>query len=83
MAIAAPIASGSGLAESVPGSDPDSSTKNRDDAALGARLQGVQHFGLAVQNMDRAFAFYTEVLGGSEMTREGDFRVRSSPTAAL
>ena len=42
--------------------------------ALGARLQGVQHFGLTVQNMERAFAFYTEVLGGTEIMRDGDFR---------
>lgn len=45
----------------------------RDDAPLGARLQGVQHFGVTVQNMDRAFAFYTEVLGGNEVMRDGDF----------
>jgi len=42
--------------------------------SLGARLQGVQHFGLTVQNMDRAFAFYTEVLGGTEVMRDGDFQ---------
>jgi catechol 2,3-dioxygenase-like lactoylglutathione lyase family enzyme len=42
--------------------------------ALGARLQGVQHFGVTVQNMDRAFAFYTEVLGGTEIMRDGDFQ---------
>lgn len=42
-------------------------------APLGSRLQGVQHFGLTVQNMDRAFAFYTEVLGGTEIMRDGDF----------
>ena len=41
--------------------------------SLGARLQGVQHFGLTVQNMDRAFEFYTEVLGGTEVMRDGDF----------
>lgn len=41
--------------------------------AIGARLRGVQHFGLTVQNMDRAFAFYTEVLGGTEVMRDGDF----------
>ena len=41
--------------------------------ALGLRLQGVQHFGLTVQNMDRAFEFYTEVLGGTEIMRDGDF----------
>ena len=43
-------------------------------APLGARLQGVQHFGLTVQNMDRAFEFYTEVLGGTEVMRDGDFQ---------
>lgn len=41
--------------------------------SLGARLQGVQHFGLTVQNMDRAFEFYTEVLGGTVVMRDGDF----------
>lgn len=41
---------------------------------LGSRLQGVQHFGLTVQNMDRAFEFYTEVLGGAEVMRDGDFQ---------
>jgi catechol 2,3-dioxygenase-like lactoylglutathione lyase family enzyme len=49
-------------------------TPTRSAAALGARLQGVQHFGLTVQNMDRAFAFYTEVLGGTEVMRDGDFQ---------
>jgi catechol 2,3-dioxygenase-like lactoylglutathione lyase family enzyme len=44
------------------------------DRPLGARLQGVQHFGLTVQNMDRAFEFYTEVLGGTEVMRDGDFQ---------
>ena len=65
MAVAAPGA-GTALAETT--------TKNRDNAALGLRLQGVQHFGLTVQNMDRAFAFYTEVLGGNEVMRDGDFQ---------
>ncbi len=46
----------------------------RNDGPLGARLQGVQHFGLTVQNMDRAYAFYTEVLGGTEIMRDGDFQ---------
>ena len=45
-----------------------------DKGPLGARLQGVQHFGLTVQNMDRAFEFYTEVLGGTEVMRDGDFQ---------
>lgn len=47
---------------------------DRNGAALGARLRGVQHFGLTVQNMDRAYAFYTEVLGGTEVMRDGDFQ---------
>lgn len=47
---------------------------NPDTRALGARLQGVQHFGLTVQNMDRAYKFYTEVLGGTEVMRDGDFQ---------
>jgi catechol 2,3-dioxygenase-like lactoylglutathione lyase family enzyme len=47
---------------------------SRNSAPLGARLQGVQHFGVTVQNMDRAFEFYTEVLGGSEVMRDGDFQ---------
>jgi catechol 2,3-dioxygenase-like lactoylglutathione lyase family enzyme len=46
---------------------------DRDNGPLGGRLQGVQHFGLTVQNMDRAFEFYTEVLGGKEVMRDGDF----------
>jgi catechol 2,3-dioxygenase-like lactoylglutathione lyase family enzyme len=45
----------------------------RNTGPLGARLQGVQHFGLTVQNLDRAFEFYTEVLGGTEVMRDGDF----------
>ncbi len=43
------------------------------DAPLGRRLQGVQHFGLTVQRMDRAYEFYTEVLGGTEVMRDGNF----------
>lgn len=45
----------------------------RDTAPVGLRLQGVQHFGVTVQNMDRAFEFYTQVLGGTEVMRDGDF----------
>ena len=44
------------------------------EAPLGARLQGVQHFGLTVQNMERDYRFYTEVLGGTEVFRHGDFQ---------
>ncbi len=50
------------------------SRSNPNDAPLGLRLQGVQHFGLTVQNMNRAFEFYTEVLGGTEVMRDGDFQ---------
>ncbi|KMS51906.1 lactoylglutathione lyase [Novosphingobium barchaimii LL02] len=46
----------------------------RNSAPLGLRLQGVQHFGLTVQNMERAYEFYTEVLGGTEVFRHGDFQ---------
>ncbi|WP_448108232.1 VOC family protein [Pseudomonas azerbaijanoccidentalis] len=46
---------------------------NTDAKNLGSRLRGVQHFGITVQNMDRAFQFYTEVLGGTEVMRDGDF----------
>jgi hypothetical protein len=49
------------------------SAAERNSGPLGARLQGVQHFGVTVQNMDRAFEFYTEVLGGNEVMRDGDF----------
>jgi len=49
-------------------------TGDRNSGALGLRLQGVQHVGLTVQNMDRAFEFYTQVLGGNEVMRDGDFQ---------
>jgi catechol 2,3-dioxygenase-like lactoylglutathione lyase family enzyme len=58
--------------ETAQGGSPISAAA-RNKGPLGARLQGVQHFGVTVQNMDRAFAFYTEVLGGSEVMRDGDF----------
>ncbi|MEU0547645.1 VOC family protein [Micromonospora sp. NPDC005979] len=50
------------------------SRPNPDGVALGLRLQGIQHFGLTVDNMERAFEFYTEVLGGTEVMRDGDFQ---------
>lgn len=50
------------------------STSSPNAAPLGMRLQGVQHFGLTVQSMDRAYEFYTEVLGGTEIMRDGDFQ---------
>jgi catechol 2,3-dioxygenase-like lactoylglutathione lyase family enzyme len=51
-----------------------SQATSRNNGPLGARLQGVQHFGLTVQDMERAFEFYTEVLGGTEVMRDGDFQ---------
>jgi catechol 2,3-dioxygenase-like lactoylglutathione lyase family enzyme len=61
------------LSSPVAGRADTLSPAGRNTGPLGARLQGVQHFGLTVQNMDRAFAFYTEVLGGTEVMRDGDF----------
>ena len=66
---AALIASSSASAQK----EPIPAARSRDEAPLGRRLQGVQHFGVTVQNMDRAFEFYTEVLGGNEVMRDGDF----------
>jgi catechol 2,3-dioxygenase-like lactoylglutathione lyase family enzyme len=66
-----------GLTVAAPAAAQDArrmSATARNSGPLGARLQGVQHFGLTVQNMDRAFAFYTEVLGGTEVMRDGDFQ---------
>lgn len=42
--------------------------------SLEARLRGVQHVGVTVENMNRAFEFYTEVLGGTEVMRDGNFQ---------
>ncbi|EJL33417.1 VOC family protein [Novosphingobium sp. AP12] len=67
------IVSAGGVSESALAATPASSTRNRDNGPLAFRLQGVQHFGLTVHNMDRAFEFYTEVLGGTEVMRDGDF----------
>lgn len=66
--VAAALALGSPTHAQVAG------TGTRSPGSLGARLRGVQHFGLTVQNMERAFAFYTEVLGGTEVMRDGDFQ---------
>jgi catechol 2,3-dioxygenase-like lactoylglutathione lyase family enzyme len=67
LAVGTKLMSSQALAEST-------GTPTASLSSLGARLQGVQHFGLTVQNMDRAFAFYTEVLGGNEVMRDGDFQ---------
>lgn len=60
------------LAAEAPSAPSGAGDRNR--GPLGGRLQGVQHFGVTVQNMNRAFAFYTEVLGGTEIMRDGDFQ---------
>lgn len=68
---------GSALAASNPASGQTAqgarSAGAPEKGSLGARLRGVQHFGVTVHNMERAFAFYTEVLGGTEIMRDGDF----------
>jgi catechol 2,3-dioxygenase-like lactoylglutathione lyase family enzyme len=72
MAGAAFVLSSPGSAQDGPGgSVATRAVGNR--VSLGSRIQGVQHFGITVQNMDRAFEFYTEVLGGTEVSRNGDF----------
>jgi len=74
-ALAGAAAAGSALAAPASPAGADSlSAAARNKASLGMRLQGVQHFGLTVQNMERAFEFYTEVLGGTEVFRHGDFQ---------
>lgn len=65
--IAAALAAGTASAQETPAA-------SRDPNSLGGRLQGVQHFGLTVQNMERAYEFYTAVLGGTEVFRHGDFQ---------
>jgi catechol 2,3-dioxygenase-like lactoylglutathione lyase family enzyme len=72
--IAGYTTSGPFEAAAFPGETPTMSPQERNNGSLGGRLQGVQHFGLTVQNMDRAFTFYTEVLGGTEIMRDGDFQ---------
>jgi catechol 2,3-dioxygenase-like lactoylglutathione lyase family enzyme len=68
---------GAALAASSPASSQTAqstrSAGGTEKGSLGARLRGVQHFGVTVHNMERAFAFYTEVLGGTEIMRDGDF----------
>ncbi len=36
-------------------------------------IKGVQHVGVTVSNISRAYEFYTEILGGVEILRDGDF----------
>ena len=71
---AAMLASSTAAFASPAAAQSPASTPARSNGSLGARLQGVQHFGLTVQNMERAYEFYTEVLGGTEVFRHGDFQ---------
>jgi catechol 2,3-dioxygenase-like lactoylglutathione lyase family enzyme len=77
-ATGAAIAGGVAAAMMAPAAAAQNQTRikvsNMNARSLGARLQGVQHFGLTVQNMGRAYRFYTEVLGGTEVMRDGDFQ---------
>lgn len=75
---AASIAIGGLAASAIPGAFAQGAASaqggaTRSAGSIGGRLRGVQHFGLTVQNMDRAYTFYTEVLGGTEVMRDGDF----------
>jgi catechol 2,3-dioxygenase-like lactoylglutathione lyase family enzyme len=69
--IASLVAPANVIARETP--PPHDATTSRDNAPLGSRIRGFQHFGMTVQNMDRAFEFYTAVLGGTEIMRDGDF----------
>ncbi|MET0742739.1 MAG: VOC family protein [Microvirga sp.] len=73
-ATAAALAMASPVLAQTPAAPQRAASGNRDATSLGARLQGAQHFGLTVQNMDRAYEFYTQVLGGTEIMRDGDFQ---------
>lgn len=42
--------------------------------ALRSSLQGVHHIGITVENMERSFEFYTEVLGGTPIVTGNGFK---------
>ena len=44
--------------------------RQNNQSSLGNYLQGVQHFGVTVEDMAQAREFYTEVLGGKVVVRE-------------
>lgn len=67
-------ASVTGMAASATAQERRAVSAKSDALPIGQRLQGIQHFGLTVQNMERAYSFYTEVLGGTEVMRDGDFQ---------
>lgn len=68
------LLSGAAIVAATPATAQTPAGATQGPGSLGARLRGVQHIGLTVQNMDRAFEFYTEVLGGTEILRDGNFQ---------
>ncbi len=67
-------AAAAGIIGTSPAAAQTATHRDHDNGPLGARLRVVQHFAVTVQNMDRAFEFYTEVRGGTEVMRDGDFK---------
>ncbi|CAA0109652.1 Uncharacterised protein [Starkeya nomas] len=68
------LASATGMTAPSAAQGQEAGSLKSGERPIGQRLRGVQHFGLTVQNMERAFTFYTEVLGGTEVMRDGDFQ---------
>ena len=54
------------------GTDLKSQSSQESKSGLGHYLQGVQHFGVTVDNMAQAVEFYTEVLGGKLVVSEDE-----------
>ncbi len=63
-ATAAPVSANDTIAKSEPAAP----------ASVADRMSAVQHFGITVTDIARAHEFYTEVLGGTEVLRDGDFQ---------
>ena len=42
--------------------------------SIASRLQGVHHVGITVEDMEKAFIFYTEVLGGTHIVSGNGFK---------
>ncbi len=54
------------------GTELRSQSSNSSNSGLGRYLQGVQHFGVTVNDMAQAVEFYTEVLGGKLVVSENE-----------
>jgi quinol monooxygenase YgiN/catechol 2,3-dioxygenase-like lactoylglutathione lyase family enzyme len=59
------------IEEKVNSLDRASETKSK---TISPFIKGVQHVGVTVSNISRAYEFYTQVLGGVEIMRDGDFK---------